>query len=64
MSYHPVNDVVTSGANPNAANSPDSAKPKGMEISFGWSESEGLHVYGTGNSNNIGGVTARLRGVF
>jgi len=34
------------------------------EISFGWSESEGLHVYGTGNSNNVGGLTAGLRGVF
>jgi hypothetical protein len=34
------------------------------EISFGWSEAEGLHVYGTGNTNNIGGVTAGLRGVF
>jgi hypothetical protein len=34
------------------------------EISFGWSEPEGFHVYGTGNSNNLGGVTAGLRGVF
>src|SRR5207237_6127981 len=34
------------------------------EISFGWSPSEGLHVYGTGNTNNIGGLTAGLRGVF
>jgi hypothetical protein len=34
------------------------------EISFGWSEAEGLHVYSTGNSNNLGGLTAGLRGVF
>ena len=34
------------------------------EISFGWSPSEGLHVYGTGNTNNVGGLTAGLRGVF
>lgn len=34
------------------------------EISFGWSEAEGLHVYGTGNTNNLGGLTAGLRGVF
>ena len=34
------------------------------EISFGWSGAEGLHSYGTGNTNNVGGVTAGLRGVF
>jgi hypothetical protein len=34
------------------------------ELSFGWSEPEGFHVFGTGNSNNLGGVTAGLRGVF
>lgn len=34
------------------------------EISFGWSPAEGLHVYGTGNTNNLGGLTAGLRGVF
>ena len=34
------------------------------EISLGWSEAEGLHVYGTGNTNNFGGLTAGLRGVF
>jgi hypothetical protein len=34
------------------------------ELSFGWSDAEGLHVYGTGNTNNLGGLTAGLRGVF
>jgi hypothetical protein len=34
------------------------------ELSFGWSGSEGMHVYSTGNTNNVGGVTAGLRGVF
>jgi hypothetical protein len=34
------------------------------ELSFGWSGSEGIHVYGTGNTNNVGGVAAGLRGVF
>ena len=34
------------------------------ELSFGWSHAEGVHVYGTGNTNNLGGLTAGLRGVF
>ncbi len=35
-----------------------------FEISFAWGGGEGLRTYATGNSNNIGGVTAGLRGVF
>ena len=34
------------------------------EISVAWGGREGMHLYATGNSNNIGGVTAGLRGVF
>lgn len=34
------------------------------ELSFGWSKPSGLHVYGSGNTNNLGGLTAGLRGVF
>ena len=34
------------------------------ELSFGWSKPSGLHIYGTGNTNNLGGLTAGLRGVF
>jgi hypothetical protein len=34
------------------------------ELSLGWSAAEGMHVYATGNSNNIGGLTAGVRGVF
>ena len=34
------------------------------ELSFGWSHAEGVHVYATGNTNNLGGLTAGLRGVF
>lgn len=34
------------------------------ELGFGWSGSEGMHVYGTGNTNNVGGAAAGLRGVF
>jgi hypothetical protein len=34
------------------------------EISVGWSPAEGAHVYATGNTNNFGGLTAGLRGVF
>ena len=35
-----------------------------FEISFAWGGGEGVRTYATGNSNNIGGVTAGLRGVF
>jgi hypothetical protein len=35
-----------------------------FEISFAWGGGEGMRTYATGNSNNIGGVTAGLRGVF
>jgi hypothetical protein len=35
-----------------------------FEISFAWGGGEGVQVYATGNTNNIGGVTAGLRGVF
>ncbi len=35
-----------------------------FEISFAWGGGEGMQTYATGNSNNIGGVTAGLRGVF
>jgi hypothetical protein len=35
------------------------------ELSFAWSGGrEGMHVYATGNTNNVGGLTAGLRGVF
>ena len=35
-----------------------------FEISFAWGGGEGVHVYATGNTNNIGSVSAGLRGVF
>ena len=35
-----------------------------FEISFAWGGDEGMQTYATGNTNNIGGVTAGLRGVF
>jgi hypothetical protein len=35
-----------------------------FEISFAWGGGEGMRTYATGNTNNIGGVTAGLRGVF
>jgi hypothetical protein len=35
-----------------------------FEISFAWGGREGMQTYATGNTNNIGGVTAGLRGVF
>jgi hypothetical protein len=35
-----------------------------FEISFARGGGEGMRTYATGNSNNIGGVTAGLRGVF
>jgi hypothetical protein len=35
-----------------------------FELSFAWGGGEGMHIYSTGNTNNIGGVTAGLRGVF
>jgi len=35
-----------------------------FEISFAWSRREGMQTYATGNSNNVGGVSAGLRGVF
>ena len=35
-----------------------------FEISFAWGGGEGVQTYATGNTNNIGGVTAGLRGVF
>jgi hypothetical protein len=35
-----------------------------FEISFAWGGGEGVQVYATGNTNNIAGVTAGLRGVF
>jgi hypothetical protein len=34
------------------------------EISLAWGGGEGAHVYATGNTNNVGGVSAGLRGVF
>jgi len=34
-----------------------------FEISFAWGK-EGMQTYATGNTNNIGSVTAGLRGVF
>ena len=36
-----------------------------FEISFAWGGGEGMQVYATGNTNNLGGVvTAGLSGVF
>jgi hypothetical protein len=35
-----------------------------FELSFAWGGGEGMQIYSTGNTNNIGGVTAGLRGVF
>jgi len=35
-----------------------------FEISFAWGGREGMQTYATGNTNNVGGVTAGLRGVF
>jgi hypothetical protein len=35
-----------------------------FEISVAWGDREGMQVYSTGNTNNIGGITAGLRGVF
>jgi len=35
-----------------------------FEISFAWGGGEGMPTYATGNTNNVGGVTAGLRGVF
>jgi hypothetical protein len=35
-----------------------------FEISFAWGGGEGMRTYATGNSNNVGGVAAGLRGVF
>jgi hypothetical protein len=35
-----------------------------FEISFAWGGGEGMQTYATGNTNNVGGVTAGLRGVF
>ena len=35
-----------------------------FEISFAWGGGEGMRTYATGNTNNVGGVTAGLRGVF
>ena len=35
-----------------------------FEISFAWGGGEGVQVYATGNTNNIGSVSAGLRGVF
>ena len=35
-----------------------------FEISFAWGGGEGVQVYATGNTNNVGGVSAGLRGVF
>jgi hypothetical protein len=43
---------------------PAPVSPSLPEISFGWSAAEGVHTYATGNTNNAGGVTAGLRGVF
>jgi len=35
-----------------------------FEISFAWGGGEGVQTYATGNTNNVGGVSAGLRGVF
>jgi len=35
-----------------------------FEISFAWGGGEGMQTYATGNTNNVGGVAAGLRGVF
>jgi hypothetical protein len=35
-----------------------------FEISFAWGGGEGMQTYATGNTNNVGGVSAGLRGVF
>jgi len=35
-----------------------------FEISFAWGGGEGMQIYATGNTNNIGAVSAGLRGVF
>jgi hypothetical protein len=35
-----------------------------FEISLAWGGREGIQTYATGNTNNVGGVTAGLRGVF
>ncbi len=35
-----------------------------FEISFAWGGGEGMQIYATGNTNNLGAVTAGLRGVF